>query len=137
MFKLIKMIGTRTNVPEMTKVKIDPEISYREGCVYYIVYGKLATSYNETSDLLFIPIESIPAGSDKTHITGFIVTDDMVFETTIEGDLPVISDGSTICYKEDTDGTKCGTLAEFGEDIKLLNSDTALADGKVLVALKW
>ena len=137
MFKLIKMIGTRTNVPELTKAKIDPEVSYREGCVYYIVSGVLSTSYNDSTDIIFIPVESIPKGSEKTHITGFIATDDMVFETKAEGDTLILSAGSIISYKEEDDGTKYAVSAEFGEDVKVLNNDTTSVDGKILVALRW
>ena len=137
MFKLVKIIGARTNVPEPTYVNIDPEREYLAGCFYYFTEGKITTYPVSQDDLKFIPLETLPANSEKTKIFGYFVTENMVFETDILGDYTAVKIGNTLLAHYDENDNICAVEAEVGYDIKLLSMDEADTRKKVFVALKW
>lgn len=137
MFKLIKITNGRTNVPEPVKMKISGQIDYLAGCVYYLAENDIHQSPVTEDDLMFIPLENIYMNGGKTHITGYIVTEGMVFETDIKNDYTLVGVGDTICLFVDSAGQTVCVEATLGEEAKILNMDTVADNRKVLVALKW
>ena len=137
MFKLVKIIGARTNVPEPTYVNIDGTSSYLAGCFYYFTEGKIATYALSEDDLKFIPLETVPENSGKKQIFGYFVTENMVFETDIYGDYTAVQEGNTLLARFDEKDNFYAVDADVGYDVKLLSMAEASTRKKVLVALKW
>lgn len=137
MFKLIKIINGRTNVPEPIKMKTSGQIDYLAGCVYYLAEGDVHNAQTTEDDLMFIPLESVYKSEGRKRVTGYIVTDGMIFETEIQNDYSLIGVGDTICVFADSAGNNTCVEAVYGEQAKIINMDSVDEDGKVLVALKW
>ncbi|MBE6644630.1 MAG: hypothetical protein E7612_04530 [Ruminococcaceae bacterium] len=137
MFKLIKITGARTNVPETVSAKIDGTTAYSAGCVYYLGDGQLSKSPLTSYDLKFIALESVAENSGKTKISGYLVTDNMVFETDVYNDVNSIKVGNMLAGYLNTDGDVIGADSIEGLDAVVLNADEARTKHKILVALKW
>ncbi len=137
MFKLIKIIGARTNVPEPTYVHIDGKNQYTAGSFYFFSQGKVENYPTNEDDLKFIPLESVPENSGKTKLLGYFVTEGMIFETDIYKDYTAVNVGDTIIAHLDSEDSLSGVEAEDGSDAKLISKDEAATRKKVLVALKW
>lgn len=137
MFKLVKINGSKTNVPEITTFKIDGSASYKAGAIYFINNGTLSTEQAFSYDIKFIPIETIPENSGKTIIHGFIVNSDMVFETEIcsLSDSVQVGDLISACFNDPDSITHVEDA--LGEEALLLCKDGVEKTNKVLVALKW
>lgn len=137
MFKLVKITGARTNVPEPTILTIDGNSTFLAGAIYYVNEDTVSTSPASEVDLKFIPLETVKAGSGKKKICGYIVTANMVFETDLYNDLTKAKVGNTLLAYADDDGHLTGVDSEPGYDAMLLSKDEANTKNKVLVALKW
>lgn len=137
MFKLIKITNGRTNVPEPITVKTSGQISYAEGCVYYLAQGDVHAAQATEDDLIFIPLKSVDKSEGKNSVLGYIVNEGMVFETEIKNDYTLMGVGDTVSLFSDSDGNNSCVEAVYGEQAKIINMDTASIDRKVLVALTW
>lgn len=137
MFKLIKIMNGRTNVPEPVKMKTSGQVDYLAGCVYYLAQNDVHTTPVSENDLMFIPLENAYKSDGKKHVTGYIVTEGMVFETEIRNDYTMVGVGDTVCLFTNSSGQIVCVEAIYGEEAKILNMDTTADNGKVLVALKW
>ncbi len=137
MFKLIKITNGRTNVPEPVKTKTSGQIDYVAGCIYYLAQNDVNPTPATEDDLMFIPLENVYKSERKKYITGYIVTEGMVFETEIKNDHTLVGVGDTICLFTDSSGQTVCVEATYGEEAKILNMDNAADSKKVLVALKW
>ena len=137
MFKLVKINGSKSNVPEITTFNIDGTTPYKAGALYFINDGTLSTEQAFTHDIKFIPIESIPENSGKTIIRGYIVNADMVFEAGVcsLSDSIQVGDLISVCFDDPEAITHLEGAS--GEDALLLCKDGVEKTGKVLVALKW
>ena len=135
MFKLIKIRGSRTNVPETEIVPIGSS-SYVAGTLCYIADSIVSTSPLSENDVKFIPLESVNEESGRKTIRGYIVNEDMVFETEIYGNHESVSVGMRICTQTDDNDNIVGVYAAEGSDAILLNKDDVKNGKKVLVALK-
>lgn len=137
MFKLIKIINGRTNVPEPVKMKTNGQTDYLAGCVYYLAEGDVHSAQTNEDDLMFIPLENVYKSEERKSVIGYIVTDGMVFETDIKNDYSFMGAGDTICIFTDSSGHNTCVDAVYGEQAKILSLDNTDKNGKVLVALKW
>ena len=137
MFKLIKIKNGKTNVPELIKVKNGGMIDYTAGCVYYLTEGNVATNKLNDYNPIFIPVESVKMSEEKFNITGYIVTENMVFETDMKTEYYLADVGDAVNFVKDDDGNNVCVGGEKGNQALLLNVDNARQNGKVLVALKW
>ena len=137
MFKLVKINGARINVPETMVFNIDGTATFTAGCLYYLTEEGLMNSPLSESDIKFIPIETVVKNSGKKKIHGFIVNDDMIFETDIQGDFNSVTPGLPLVARQDTNGSLCGVEASPGNDAMLISKESAAQNRKVLVALKW
>ena len=137
MFKLIKINGARTNVPEPILVTAKNNETYIAGAVYYLCEGGISTSPASEVDLKFIPLETVTADSGKKKVCGYIVSEGMVFETDIYNDFNNAKVGNSLMFYADGDGNFIGVDSEAGYDALLLSKDEAKTKRKVLVALKW
>jgi hypothetical protein len=137
MFKLVKIRGARTSIPEIVSYNIDQFSSYEAGAFYYISNDTVSTDFTYEHDLKFIPIETIPKNSGRTTVRGFIVTPEMVFETKIcnyQGDVGL---GDLLSTCDHADVSSVHVEGSIGESALLLSKDGVEKTGKVLVALKW
>ena len=137
MFKLVKLINSRTGVPEITTMPIFQAESYTANCLYFIGSGILSPSSYEGDDIKFIPVESIAANKGATSIRGFIVTSDMVFETDIYGDPSEFGVGDSISARTNSKGIIDSVEATEGHDAKIISKEDVKKNGKVRVVLKW
>ena len=137
MFKLVKINGARTNVPETITFAVKNTENYLTGCLYYVNNDYVSSTPSSEDDLKFIPLETVKAGSGKKKICGYVVTDNMVFETDIYNDYTSAKVGSALLAYTDDDGHLVGVDSESGYDAMLLSKDEAKSRKKVLVALKW
>ena len=137
MFKLIKIVGARTNVPEPVSLHIDGVEEYFAGSCYFYTEGIVSNYLAKEDDIKFVPLESVPKNSGKTKITGYFVNENMVFETEIYGDHTAVKVGDTLLGYVNDDNNISAVAAETGYDVKLLSLDEAATTHKVLVALKW
>ena len=137
MFKLTKIIGARTNVPEPTYINIDGKTPYNANCYYFFAEGQIATYPVNDDDLKFIPLETVPANSGKTKLLGYFVTSSMIFETEIYGDHNAVKVGDTLMPHFDETKHLCGVDAEDGVDAKLISKNEVETSNKVLVVLAW
>ena len=78
MLKLKKIINSKTSAPELVTIEIPCDYIYAAGAVYSFYGGELINDLE--GNMMFIPIESYDGMSDKTTLTGYFVTPDMVFE---------------------------------------------------------
>ena len=139
MFKLIKIVGARTNVPEPVYLECDGVTPYKKGAAYYVFSGMIATipSENEnTPDIKFIPLETLERNSGKKKVCGFFVNENMIFEADLNGDASDISVGDCLCFYPDTEGENTAVDSAIGFDARLIDK-TSTPEGKVLVALKY
>lgn len=137
MFKLVKINGARTNVPEPTTFAVKTTENYLAGCIYYVNNDCVSVSPSSDVDLKFIPLETVKIGSGKKRICGYIVNEDMVFETNIYNDHTNAKVGNALLAYADDNGQLVGVDSETGYDALLLSKDEAKSGKKVLVALKW
>ena len=137
MFKLVKINGARTNVPEPIILNIDGTTPYLAGCVYYLAEGTISTSPSSESDLKFIPLETIAENSEKNKLSGYIVNENMIFETDIYNNFNNAKVGNALAIYSDDAGNLIGVDSSAGYDAMLISKDEAQSKRKVLVALKW
>ena len=104
MFKLIKINGARTNVPDIITIETDGVAEYRAGCVYFLSEGSLGMEALSEDELKFIPIENVKANSGQKFVRGYMVNADMIFETEIYGDFNTVGIGDKLCGHADEDG---------------------------------
>ena len=84
MFRLRKIIGGRTNVPEIQSIPIHTESSHKENSLEYLVNGKLYTTNIEGRGTRYICLETCGVQS-KERAAAYKITPDMVFEASFEG----------------------------------------------------
>ena len=137
MFKLIKITGARTNVPEPVTLSIDGAASYTAGCLYFLGDNQLSSTPFSSNDLKFIPLESVSENSGKTEIRGYFVTANMVFETDAYNNFNSIKVGNMLAGYLNSNEEICGADSMEGEDIMVLSTDEVRTKQKILVALKW
>ena len=137
MFKLIKILGAGSNVPEPIKIPIDGVRSYEKGFLFFLVDGQLTTTYSDKSDRRVILLESIPENSGRKFVWGYYVTDNMLFEVDLcnPGYFPV---GTSMCFHEDDIEKGVDNLDDCaGDDALIVEDNDPAHTGKVIVALKW
>ncbi len=135
MFKLIKINGSKNNVPELVKVPIDTTVKYTKGCLYYMWEGKLICPDLITRVLPFIPVETVEAGSGRTDILGYFVTHNMVFEAPIEGDLELPFVGAERDLLRAVSDDAIGVSTESGNALRIINIDEMETRGVVLTTV--
>ena len=136
MFKLIKIINGRGNVPEPQYLKCDGKVPYYKGCLYFVSAGEAGSTAISETDMKFISLETIPENSGKTEVCGFIVNENMVFETDCYNDSDEIAEGDIVMIYQDDKGENVGVEAVSGVDARIIDKSTSKINGKVLVTLK-
>ena len=137
MFKLIKITGARTNVPEPIIINIDGATPYTAGNLYFLADDTASNVPASDYDLKFIPLESVQRNSGKKKLCGYIVNENMIFETDIYGDFTDIKVGNILTGHIDDNEDICGADSLSGNDVMLISKDEVRAKQKILVALKW
>ena len=128
MFRLRKIIGSRTNVPEIHTLPADTDSVHKENCVEYLVNGKLNPVNIENKGARYVCLESCQIPS-KPNLPAYKITPDMVFEADFNGDPAAIVLGGK--YSTDTSGTVTSTP---GEEVVILDSREAESKGTVMVS---
>ena len=137
MFKLIKIMGAGSNVPEPIKFPIDGVRSYNKGYLFSVVDGRLTTLNDNKMNRRFIVLESIPENSGRDFIWGYYVTDNMVFEVDLCNPeyYPV---GTSMMFHEDDLDLGIDNLDNAtGDDALIIEENHPDITGKVIVVLKW
>ena len=87
---------------------------------------------------MFIPLKDCTTTEKNNLVTGYIVSEEMLFETDAPpiGEEPLVA-GSSYSYLLDSDSVVVGMQELHGNDIKLINTDSIDTTGKITVVLKW
>lgn len=84
MFRLLKIMGAKSNAPEITTAPIMSGEEYNKDCVYLLKYGSLTRDPFDIEGkprcMRFIPIENSSDRPGSKSIRGYYVTRDMLFE---------------------------------------------------------
>ena len=137
MFKLVKIKDSRTNVPEPEIFETSGVDEFIPGLVYYITKTGISMNSSGDDNTKIIPLEYIPADSGIKRLRGYIVTEDMVFETDIYGDTSGVKVGKRVCGYVDAETRLIGVDAYEGTEAMILNTTSMKDERKVLVALKF
>ena len=137
MFKLIKVINSGTSVPELVKIKAADNKTYKAGAVYYVNEMGLTNTPSLDDDCKFIPIKTTVVDEKNDTVTGYIVCEEMVFETEHPNVDEPLWVGNSYTFQKDKDGDIIGISEVYGSDAKLINTDSYETTGKVTVLLKW
>ena len=87
MFKLIKIVGEKSSIPEITTMPIDKNASFYLNTIAFLENGMLRTTRENYESAIYCPIEYVKAGTKDT-IKCFKVTSNMLFETGYGGVSP-------------------------------------------------
>lgn len=140
MFKLIKILNSASNVPEPVYANKTANMTCTAHCVYYVRNGKLTTDLpmnSEQKDLLFIPLETVKSSDNKTKVFGYYVTDDMIFETTVEGNPSNVQLGNGMTFHVDMSGNYSAVTDIVGIDARAIDLLNIPNDNKILVSLNY
>ena len=84
MFRLLKIMGAKSNAPDITTAPIMSGEEYHKDCVYLLKHGMLSRDPNDVDGRpkfpRFISIENSSDRPDSKTIRGYYVTGDMLFE---------------------------------------------------------
>ena len=137
MIKLIKILGSSTNIPTIEERPIANYVTYLTGNVYYSTpYGINADPFQSDTEAKFVITEGIEEGDPKRTVKGFMATPDMIFEADVLGaDSLNFRDKITLVQKEQGLGfTHVNTTPGNGAEVY----DTADANsGKILIRLAF
>lgn len=133
MFKLIKIIGNGSSVPEITTVDA-PSTPVNKGILYYLCEGVPSVIRNELCTK-FIPIESLPQGHKKTKVHGFIVTHDMIFEVDTDGDFSSKRVGDGVTFSIDPKDNLYAVTPQDTTDANIVSMNDCLKTGKIHILI--
>ena len=133
MFKLIKIIGNGSSVPEITTVAA-PSTPVKKGILYYLSEGVPSVSRNELCTK-FIPIETLPQGHKKTKVHGYIVTHDMIFEVDTDGDFSSKYVGDGVTFSVDLNNDMGTVSPQDTTDANIVSLNECQKTGKVHVMI--
>ncbi len=138
MIKLIKILGSSTNVPEPVKFPINRYTPYHRGSLFYADNGQL-TNYPTAGDQRkFIVLENLPEDNEKSYVYGFFVTDNMVFEIDYRNPKNHVNPGTTLSLIELNTGEGfCAVEDGDTEDALVIEDNNTPVSGKVIAVLKW
>lgn len=133
MFKLLKILNSKSSAPEIISVPTEDSINYTASFLYYIENGRLMTSDHAGVHLKFIPIESTAKNSGIKSIRGFIVTSDMIFDATVFGEYIDFGVGDNLSLFTNDDGHIEGVEALEGQDVKVISDAAFESTGKISI----
>lgn len=134
MFKLIKILNSKSNAPEIISVPIDETQPIAAHALYFMRDGKLITQDPEEENIKFMPIESVPSNSGKKSVRGFIITEDMIFEAKVFGLYEDLAVGDGICVHTNDDGVIDCLEPLFGRDARIIYDAMYASTGKIFIA---
>lgn len=113
MFKLIKILNSGINVPEVVRLKASAQKSYLAGEAL-VLSGGTAVAAGATVKPTFIAAANAPKGASE--IAAYPVSSDMIFECTVSAAPTSLSRGSVVTLKLDADSRAIGvsTTTESG-----------------------
>ena len=134
MLKLVKILNSRTNVPEPIIVNCNGADEFVKGSLYYMGETEIKKSSSTTFDTPIIALESIPQRSGKKTLLCYVVTPDMVFETDFyPTENNKIYHGDILDYMTDDNDSIIGVTDVGGQEARVF----ALPDdnGKILITI--
>ncbi len=138
MFKLIKMTGSGSNIPEPVKFPVQPYKQILKGGVYYVVNRELSSTPNSDNCPKFIPLQDLPEGHGRNYVWGYYVTDNMIFEADVYDKTSYFFVGDIIPLRETMSNIGFDTVdSDVGEDAIVIATNNSQITGKVIVALEW
>ena len=85
MFTLVKILNSHSNIPTIENIKITPCTEYKKGRVYFMNYDGVSTERsNSVGWVPIILLEDIGENDGRKTASGFQLTEDMIFELTVE-----------------------------------------------------
>lgn len=108
MFKLIKILNSGINVPEVVKLKASATKSYVAGEALVLSSG-VAVSSGATTKPTFIAAANAPEGA--TDIAAYPISPDMIFECTVSAAPTSLACGSVVTLTLDADSRAVGVSA--------------------------
>ncbi|MBO7304219.1 MAG: hypothetical protein J6V09_03270 [Clostridia bacterium] len=106
MFKLKKIIGAASSVPEIRMWKSDCSSTAKAGCLFFAEDDSISNELvdNFPDKLKVIPISSPPNKDQTIFVAGFAVTKDMVFEADVQEHSGPITVGARVNVIYDDNG---------------------------------
>ena len=85
MFKVVKIINGKTNVPESMTLQVDSTLPYSSGAIYYYVDGCLRTDKSMASDepKKYILLDSREENDSRGTAPCYAVNENMIFEVDV------------------------------------------------------
>ena len=116
MFKLKKILGAKSSVPEIRIWENDASSHVKAGCLYFAhddtVSNELVDDFPDK--LKIIAVSTVPTVDASIPIAGFVITKDMVFEAEIKSGSSVILVGTKVNITYDDNGDLAAVTAEEG-----------------------
>lgn len=137
MFKLVKILGSNSNVPEPIKIDVDVSNNLEAGCIYYIDNCSIIAEPGNWYAPMVCALQDVII-SDCT-VTGlcFFITPDMIFETTVANAGDIVYSGAPfkLVFGSQHHGVSISTSVGEGQNVVgiIVNADSYKSTGKVLV----
>ena len=135
MFKLIKIIGAKSNAPEIVEIEAELMNECLPGGLYIVTGGLISNHTGITSGLVFCPIEHVIGDGNKVKVKGFFVNSDMVFECTLFGNIGAVSVGSKLAAWTDDMENVLGVSNVQGEFAYVLDISSYQTNNKIAIKL--
>ena len=104
MFKLIKILNSGVNVPEISKLEKPSSLKIKRGSAL-ILNGGLAANCSETQAPAYIAISDADNGTEE--VVCHAVNSDMLFETTVNASPEALLIGNKVTLGKDSDSNIC------------------------------
>ena len=131
MFKLIKILNSGVNVPEIHKIPKECNLDVPQGTVLAIRNKSVEFAREEIKPGY---ISVAPSPIEDPFVYAYEINPNMLFETTITGNLDNVNIGEPIKLQMKNNEYAIGVLAEApGNFIKLVDNTTAKENGKVII----
>lgn len=131
MFKLIKMTGSRINVPEPEKLTLSTALTAKAG-VPLSVTGGAATVLSDTTTALPTHILLKKATAEK-EVLAFRVTPGMIFEVPASATPSAMTTGSEYVLSSDGEKVSATAVSSSKRGAVLVNKNGASATGDTLL----
>ena len=134
MFKLLKITDSGASAPEIITINATNSMECRANHVYTVKGGTLhAPLHND--GFLFVPIEDLPMESEIEKIRGYLVSPNMLFETSFVGPATNTYAGDNVSASVDDSGIATGITNEPGTFATIIDMSTQKQNGRVIIRI--
>lgn len=137
MFKLVKILGANSNVPELIRVPMSDVNNLYVGHMYYVDNGKVMSIRDHDYAQLICSMQEIYLEDGAQNALCFLVTPEMVFEASVENKPSYITVGQQfkMAFGDEEEGVAIRTDLSDGDEVCgiIVNTNSYASTGKVLV----